>query len=94
MTRHIDWEHRTNGPETRVKHQLPWFKVGADIIEIKVQSFLLLVDYFSKYPEVVNIKNKSSHTEIKKMNLFQNSNTKRVGVLPCSICKSVNDSQM
>lgn len=47
--------------------ELPWLKVGADIFEISGQSFLLIVDYFSKYPEVLNIRDKTAHTVISKM---------------------------
>lgn len=34
--------------------ELPWLRapVGADIFDINVQSYLLIVDYFSKYLEV------------------------------------------
>ncbi len=47
--------------------ELPWLKVGADIFEIRGQSFLLIVDYMSKYPEVLNIKDKTAYTVIGKM---------------------------
>lgn len=43
--------------------------MGVDIFEIKGQSFLLIVDYLSKYPEVLNIKDKTSHTVINRMKL-------------------------
>lgn len=46
--------------------ELPWLKVGADIFEISGQSFLLIVDYFSKFPEV-NIRDKTAHTVISKL---------------------------
>lgn len=47
--------------------ELPWLQLGADIFEIQGQSYLLIVDYFSKYPEVLNIRDKSTHTVIMKM---------------------------
>ncbi|RXN06058.1 Transposon Ty3-I Gag-Pol [Labeo rohita] len=47
--------------------ELPWMKVGADIFELRGQSYLLLVDYLTKYPEVLNIPDKSAHTVIQKM---------------------------
>ena len=59
-----------NQREPLISHsipEIPWLKVGADIFEIDGQSFLLVVDYLSKYPEVLNIKDKSTHTVISKM---------------------------
>ena len=56
--------------EALVPHQvpdLPWMKVGADIFELSGQSYLLLVDYLTKYPEVLNIPNKTAYTVIQKM---------------------------
>ena len=56
--------------EPMISHEipeLPWLKVGADIFEISGQSFLLIVDYYSKYPEVLNIKDKTAYTVINKM---------------------------
>lgn len=38
--------------------EIPWLKVGADIFETTCQSFLLIVDYLSKYTEVLNIRDK------------------------------------
>lgn len=42
-------------------------KVGADIFELKGQSYLLLVDYLTKYPEVLNLPDKTAHTVIQRM---------------------------
>lgn len=42
-------------------------KVGADIFELNGQSYLLLVDYLTKYPEVLNLPNKTAYTVIQKM---------------------------
>lgn len=47
--------------------ELPWMKVGADIFELRGQSYLLLVDYLTKYPEVLNLPDKTAHTVIQKM---------------------------
>ncbi|KAL2102043.1 hypothetical protein ACEWY4_003804 [Coilia grayii] len=47
--------------------ELPWTKVGTDIFELRGQFYLLLVDYLTKYPEVLNIPDKSAHTVIQKM---------------------------
>ncbi|CAL9687421.1 unnamed protein product [Knipowitschia caucasica] len=47
--------------------ELPWLKIGADIFELNGQSYLLLVDYLTKYPEVLNLPDKTAHTVIQKM---------------------------
>lgn len=47
--------------------ELPWIKVGADIFELHGQSYLLLVDYLTKYPEVFNLFDKTAYTVIQKM---------------------------
>ena len=35
----------------------PWFKVGIDIFQLFNQNYLIIVDYFSKYPEVISLNN-------------------------------------
>ena len=35
--------------------QWPWEKIGTDLFELKNKSYLLLVDYFSRYIEVVKL---------------------------------------
>lgn len=80
MTKHIEHMVETcptcqqfqprNQKEPLISHdipELPWFKVAADIFEIRGQSFLLIVDYMSKFPEVMNIKGKTATTVIEKM---------------------------
>lgn len=74
--------------EPMISHEipeLPWLKVGADIFEISGQSFLLVVDYFSKYPEVLNIRDKTAHTVINKMK----SVFARVGIPKEIVCDHV-----
>ena len=44
----------------------PWAKIAADIFEFQGRSFLLIVDYFSKYPEVLKLSDKTSGTVIAK----------------------------
>lgn len=46
---------------------IPWMKVGAHIFELNGQSSLLLIDYLTKYPEVLNISDKSIYMVIQKM---------------------------
>ncbi|KAF7664614.1 hypothetical protein LDENG_00172020 [Lucifuga dentata] len=59
----------SNHREPLLPHKVsetPWEKVGADIFEYKGHPFLLIVDYYSKYPEVLNIRDKTSGTVIGK----------------------------
>lgn len=46
---------------------VPWLKLGADIFELQGQSFLVLIDYMTKYPEVLNLRDKSAHSVIQDM---------------------------
>ena len=45
----------------------PWYKVGADYFTLANQDYLLLVDYFSKYPEVVSVQSKTADSTIREM---------------------------
>ena len=45
----------------------PWEKLGADIFEFKMHSYLVIVDYYSKYPELCLLKDKTASTVIKHM---------------------------
>ena len=42
----------------------PWQKIGADIFQLGSAYYLLVVDYFSRYPEVVKLSSTSSLTVI------------------------------
>jgi hypothetical protein len=46
---------------------LPWSKISADLFELKSIQYLVLMDYYSKYIELVSLNNISSKTVIKKM---------------------------
>ena len=40
--------------------QRPWAKLGTDIFEFAGKTYLVVVDYFSKYPEVCRLENKTA----------------------------------
>ena len=44
----------------------PWQKVATDLLDFKGRTHLLLVDYYSRYPEVSELKDMSSRTVIRK----------------------------
>lgn len=45
----------------------PWSKIAADLFEYQSQHYLLVVDYFSKWPEVLKLDNQSSKNTIEYM---------------------------
>ena len=45
-------------------HCYPWQKLGSDIFEYGGSAYLLIVDYFSKYPEVCLLQGKSASAVI------------------------------
>ena len=51
-------KHRSNAPEPMIPSQLPdrpWQKVGTDLFELKGQSYLVVIDYFSRYVEIAKL---------------------------------------
>jgi hypothetical protein len=58
---------RRNTKEPLIPHSVPkrpWEKLGADIFEFGGKDYLLIVDYFSKYPEVLPLPNKTAQSVI------------------------------
>jgi transposase InsO family protein len=57
-------QHRNNQPkEPMIPHQLPmtpWSKVGTDLFEFQGKSYLILVDYYSNFIEVEELKTQTS----------------------------------
>ena len=45
----------------------PWAKVGADLFEFNKQHYLLIVDYFSTWPEISKLDNLSAKNVISYM---------------------------
>ena len=67
----ICMQHRPrNQKEKLLPHEVPaypWQKLGADIFTIGSVDYLLVVDYFSKYPEVARLKSKDAPEVIRKL---------------------------
>ena len=60
---------RGNQREPLILHELPhrpWAKLGADIFTFGNADYLIVVDYFSKYPEVLTLQNKTAKEIIQK----------------------------
>ena len=47
--------------------QRPWEKIGTDLFELKGKSYLLLVDYFSRYIEVVKLSSTTTKSVVAAM---------------------------
>ena len=61
---------RNNQKEPLKPHQVParaWQKLGTDIFEYKSKPYLVIVDYYSKYPEICLLNDKSSQSVIASM---------------------------
>ena len=39
----------------------PWQKVASDIFYLKNETYIIVTDYFSRYPEVIKIRSKLLH---------------------------------
>ena len=53
---------RSNQREPMIPHEMPtrpWANLGTDLLEFGGKDYLVIVDYFSKYPEVVRLSGKS-----------------------------------
>ena len=51
-------------------HPIPsglWEKLGADILEFKMHSYLVIVGYYSKYPDLCLLKDKTASTVIQHL---------------------------
>jgi hypothetical protein len=61
---------RQNSKEPLLPHSVPdrpWSKLGADLFDFGGKDHLLVVDYFSKYPEVARLDNKTASGVIKAL---------------------------
>ena len=56
---------KKNAKEPMIPHSIPdrpWAKVGMDIFTINGQDYLLIVDYYSKFPEACLLNGKTAHS--------------------------------
>ncbi|MFI5407627.1 MAG: RNase H-like domain-containing protein, partial [Nitrososphaerales archaeon] len=56
--------------EPLIPHEIPdrpWCKLGADIFHLYGKDYLLVVDYFSKYPEIALLPDKTSNSVITQL---------------------------
>ncbi|UYV70039.1 K02A2.6-like, partial [Cordylochernes scorpioides] len=61
---------RANLKEPLLPHQAPEYplqKVGIDIFQIESSKYLLIVDYFSKYPEIYQLQDMTTDTIIRRL---------------------------
>ena len=61
---------RENQKEPLLPHEVPqrpWQKLGADIFELNSNSYLVVVDYYSKYSELCLLKDKTAGSVITSM---------------------------
>ena len=59
-----------NQKEPMIPHDVPnrpWEKLGADYFSFAGKDYLLIVDYFSKYPEVIHMNSKTAEATVKMM---------------------------
>ena len=66
-------KERSNRAEPLIPTPLPsrpWQCVGTDLFEWKGQSYLLVVDYLSRYPEIARLSDATSKVVIEHMKSF------------------------
>ena len=64
---------RSNMHETLIPSEIPqnsWEKVGVDLFYFNSKTYLILIDYYSKYVEVESLKNETSESVIQLMKSF------------------------
>ena len=62
----VEWRRNTQ-KEPLIHHEVPirpWQKLGADLVEFRGQSYLCVVDYFSKFPEISRLQIKTASSII------------------------------
>jgi hypothetical protein len=61
-------DYQNNRPaEPLLPHDIPdrpWAKVGIDLFELAHHDYLVIVDYYSKFPEIIPLPDKTTHSVI------------------------------
>ena len=67
-----------------IPHEIPdhpWFKLGMDLFEFGGNDYIVVVDYFSKYPEVIQLRSKTAKAVINVLKLIFS----RHGIPDCTV---------
>ena len=71
-------------PEPLISHDIPdrpWCKVGTDLFELGGKDYLIMTDYYSKFPEVEKIHNKTAYEVVNATkSIFARSGTAEIVV--------------
>jgi hypothetical protein len=74
-------EHRNKNPREPMEQHpipnLPWSRVGSDLFELDGEQYLIMVDYYSGFIEVVQLHDTTSATVINNIK----SNITRYGIM-------------
>ena len=54
--------------------ELPWQIVGSDVLQWAGKDYLLVVDYYSKYPEIMPLNHKTAGALIKRLKVIFDRN--------------------
>jgi hypothetical protein len=72
----------SNKKETLRTHEIPrqpWQKLGMDLFELNSQTYLILVDYYSKFPEICNLNKNLTSNIIKNLkSIFARHGTSKI----------------
>lgn len=58
---------RNKSKEPLIPHEvvdLPWYKLGIDLFEFEKEHYILILDYYSKYVEIVNLRSNTTTTNV------------------------------
>ena len=63
-------------------HVYPWTKVATDIFHFKCDSYLLIVDYMSRFPVVHKLMSTTAQQVVSQMKLIFSENSWRETIVP------------
>ena len=65
------WQNKSTRASSPSRNtQRPWQKVGTDLFDWQGKPHLIVVDYYSRYPEVAELRDTKASTVIKKTKSF------------------------